>query len=705
MKNKIEISVIIPVFNTKIQYLKEALDSLVVQTLPASDFEVIFVDDCSTEGETIEFVKDLEKKGYEKLNIRVIYHATNQYQSEARNAGVEASLGDYICCLDSDDYLSENYLKTSLLILKSHPNAGWTYPNVQKFGAFNNFYIVPDFNARNLFFQNHCDVASLYKKEAWKKTGKQHRKIVAQGQKWFEDWDFFIRSMAKGYYGVPNRMAVLYYRQHISSTITRSKLLTMLTTYMVYRSNFWNYFKIWKSQKNYEKDLIRHTKQRNFLVQKLDILAGKIITRFTPFPMKVFPFKLLVLSLFKPRDFIVQSLASDQLPTLAAVLCGLGQKVELKLKTPSLSSKTNNKIVFAHWWWHMGGAENVFLDYMKSVKGETQIIDFIFDGNGEKNSYLEESFSRVADEQLVLTRMSTNPLSSINLCWEFLIKERPKTLFIMSNPFFYLLTPFIKKYLPATKIIDLLHCEDGEEPMWFGVSDQYKAFIDERIVTSEHWKKVLIEKYGEKPEKIKIAMNALDLKKFDPAQLDKLALRKKLKVDRDKFIIGFLGRFDAQKNPKVFLHLAQSMADDERFEFVMIGSGGLLESMRSELKELSNLKYFGATKNSEKYLSILDLAVFPSVYEGYPLVGMEAAALNVPIIATDIVGFREQVDLGSFGLLYPQGESAPKDALKIREIIYENLDQFEAIGKNGRTFVEKYHDFEKQKEVYKKILL
>jgi len=96
-----KLSYIIPVYNVK-QYLDECLSSLYKQGLGGQDFEVILIDDGSTDA-SLEIARRWER---EKTNIKVLCQE-NQGQGVARNRGLDVACGDYVSFVDSDDYLME----------------------------------------------------------------------------------------------------------------------------------------------------------------------------------------------------------------------------------------------------------------------------------------------------------------------------------------------------------------------------------------------------------------------------------------------------------------------------------------------------------------------------------------------------------------------------------------------------------------------
>ena len=96
-----KISVIVPVYNTE-KYLKKCLDSILMQTYP--NIEVIVVNDGSPDdAETI--INEYKKKYENKL---IYLKKGNGGLSDSRNYGVKFATGDYICFVDSDDYIDKN---------------------------------------------------------------------------------------------------------------------------------------------------------------------------------------------------------------------------------------------------------------------------------------------------------------------------------------------------------------------------------------------------------------------------------------------------------------------------------------------------------------------------------------------------------------------------------------------------------------------
>ena len=107
------LSIIIPVYNGT-KTIKRCLDSIWSQGLPENDYEVICVDDCSSDG-SYEYIQKLSQL-YPQLKL--LKNSFNIRAGGARNHGVRCSSGEYILFIDSDDYFHPQSLNKSFLVSK-----------------------------------------------------------------------------------------------------------------------------------------------------------------------------------------------------------------------------------------------------------------------------------------------------------------------------------------------------------------------------------------------------------------------------------------------------------------------------------------------------------------------------------------------------------------------------------------------------------
>lgn len=119
-----EVSIIVPVYNSE-SYLRQCINSILNQTF--KDFELVLIDDGSKD----ESGAILDK--YEQEDSRIIViHKPNSGVSSARNAGIELIKGRYVLFIDSDDYVSDDYIQTMIQNIEGHE---WVFSGIRDFAS------------------------------------------------------------------------------------------------------------------------------------------------------------------------------------------------------------------------------------------------------------------------------------------------------------------------------------------------------------------------------------------------------------------------------------------------------------------------------------------------------------------------------------------------------------------------------------------
>jgi phosphatidylinositol alpha-mannosyltransferase len=128
----------------------------------------------------------------------------------------------------------------------------------------------------------------------------------------------------------------------------------------------------------------------------------------------------------------------------------------------------------------------------------------------------------------------------------------------------------------------------------------------------------------------------------------------------------FVGRLAAQKNLSLLLRALDGVSD--RFETTLVGCGELEADLKAAATQLrlSDVRFYGVAQGAELVTLYreADVFVLPSVVEGMPLVLLEAMAMGLPIVATDVPGSRDLVTHDRNGLLVAADDpSALREAL------------------------------------------
>jgi glycosyltransferase involved in cell wall biosynthesis/Flp pilus assembly protein TadD len=203
------VSVIIPCYK-QAQYLPEAIATLIAQTYTA--WEAVIVNDGSPDDTST--VAQALIAAHPDRRIRLVEKA-NGGLSSARNAGIRASQGEYILPLDADDALHPQMLEKTVTVLLSHPNDAVAYTHIQHFGAQEDVWHAGPFTSDAMAEDNRLVCTALYKREIFDAVGGYAEDMPA-----YEDWDFWLSALERGYSGRLVPEPLFRYRKARTSMLT-----------------------------------------------------------------------------------------------------------------------------------------------------------------------------------------------------------------------------------------------------------------------------------------------------------------------------------------------------------------------------------------------------------------------------------------------------------------------------------------------------
>ena len=182
------VSIVVPCFNGG-RFLDALMVSLTRQTF--RDFEIIIVDDGSTDDETPRKLAVLRDQA------RVIYQE-NRGPSAARNTGARAARADILFMLDCDDTIDASFLAETVPLLRTAPaDVGMVFTHLRLIGAETGV-VSRYFNRFDLLFTNTLSSGLILREEAWRAVGG-YDESMREG---YEDWDFGLRLASAGYRGI-----------------------------------------------------------------------------------------------------------------------------------------------------------------------------------------------------------------------------------------------------------------------------------------------------------------------------------------------------------------------------------------------------------------------------------------------------------------------------------------------------------------------
>ena len=207
--------------------------------------------------------------------------------------------------------------------------------------------------------------------------------------------------------------------------------------------------------------------------------------------------------------------------------------------------------------------------------------------------------------------------------------------------------------------------------------------------------------------------SGVDLQKFDVSKKAdwRTDIRSKYNIPKDAFVYGFVGRITGDKGINELFEAFQKISKDQTNVYMMlVGNTEKMESINQDLfhwaQEEQRVIFCGYSKTVEQYLAAMDVYILPSYREGFPNVVIEAGAMDLPSIVTDINGAREIIVNHENGLIVPpRDEAALYEAM---EWMLNHPEECQRMGQKSRKMVaDRYEQgFVRQclKNYYKEIL-
>jgi glycosyltransferase involved in cell wall biosynthesis len=212
---------------------------------------------------------------------------------------------------------------------------------------------------------------------------------------------------------------------------------------------------------------------------------------------------------------------------------------------------------------------------------------------------------------------------------------------------------------------------------------------------SETVKRAAVDDLRIPPDRITVVPRGRDPERLGvPSPARRLASRRALGWDPDDEVIVTIGRHEFQKGHRYLLEAVGRLRRTRpRLRVIVAGRRGNasadVEAMRRSLDLVDEVRFVGHRDDVPSLLAAADLFVFPSLYEGFGGALIEAMALGLPIVASDVPAIREVVEEGRNSLLVPRGDP---DALAtgIAELL-DQAERREAFGRwSRRRFEERF---------------
>ena len=364
---------------------------------------------------------------------------------------------------------------------------------------------------------------------------------------------------------------------------------------------------------------------------------------------------------------------------------------------------------------HRGGAETMIMNLYRNIDRDKLQFDFIchyrkddIDGVNKRTDYYDE-IEKLGGRIFKVPSLGTsNPIEYIFSIKNILIKNGPfEAIHVHTNKQsgFALLgakLACVKNRIAHShtaewmnynkiyiKILKIIMKNNATKYCACGVDAAINAFDIKTINNSN----------------VMLLSNAIEVNNFisiDNYEIKKL--KKQFGLQEKTKIIGHVGRFDIEKNHKFILQLAQQLKKNNRdFKMLLIGTGPLKEEIQNRIKNMCldrNVEILGVRDDIDVLMNMFDVFLLPSLFEGLPLVSVEAQAAGTRCIVSDTVTNEIDMGLGLVKQLPIDNESLDKwesaifeeNKLKLskKEILEKITQQGYNVSKNVNKLYELY---------------
>lgn len=289
----------------------------------------------------------------------------------------------------------------------------------------------------------------------------------------------------------------------------------------------------------------------------------------------------------------------------------------------------------------MGGAETLLMNILRNI--DTSKFELYFLCYGNKIFDYEKELKKIGGTIIKIPTPSFNVFQNINQ---------------------------IKKVIKSNNI-DVVHCHTYYNSMYALIAAK-KTKVKKRITHSHNTKseehanilkkmyycisKIIINFYSTdflacgndagkalffKKKKFKIIDNGIILSRFYYSNTLRDEKKKELKISDNRKVIGHVGRFEEAKNHKFLIDIfGEYVKEHQDTILLLIGDGSLHDEIEQQIKKNKiedNVKLLSKRSDVNELYNIMDLFLFPSLYEGLPVVLIEAQTNGVPIVASDTI--------------------------------------------------------------------
>lgn len=332
-------------------------------------------------------------------------------------------------------------------------------------------------------------------------------------------------------------------------------------------------------------------------------------------------------------------------------------------------------------WMVMGGADRWNLDLVSGLDRKRFRISILTTVATEHE--WQGYFAEYTDEIFHLPDFM-DPAHAVEYV-SFHIRSRAIDVLLVSNAYRgYYMLPLLRKQFPKLCIIDYVHMEE-----WYWkaggfarLSGIFGALLDKTYVSSSAVQQVLCAEFGRAAKSVERMYIGVDTDRFDPDKVPSGWLYQQLGVSKDRPVVLYPCRIDAQKRPFLMLAVAKAVSRKiPEVVFAVVGDGPQRRELERAIQRYKLEKHvicIGASRQMEACYQDAAVTLICSMQEGLSLTAYESCAMGTPVVSSDVGGQKDLIDR-SVGMLIPMRQKEDADFGRKKYGKEEILDYAKAI--------------------------
>ena len=293
----------------------------------------------------------------------------------------------------------------------------------------------------------------------------------------------------------------------------------------------------------------------------------------------------------------------------------------------------------------LGAVDGSVTGVQSFIKNHIQVDDeefeyMVAESNGDAhfpfNQYLDEiGIERIVFPELKLSKV----LDYFRKCSEFYKNQRIDILHA-DNP----ITAFIHNYYAKKNGVPvrIYHNHSSQFSDTWIKSLRNRLFVLFALKNATH-RISCGQLAGEKifgKQSFQIIPNAIQIEKFKFSAIYREEIRKEFQIPENQKVVGMIGILNSFKNQKFLIEIAKELPE---VTFLFVGEGPDRMTLEKKSKEFKNIIFAGHRTDIYKFYSAFDIFAFPSLFEGFPMVLVEAQCSGLNVIMNETIDTTTQI--------------------------------------------------------------